>query len=383
MTFLAPAFLTAAVIAAACVAVLHFIVTRRPRAVLFPTARFVPEVPSTARSRSVRLSDLLLLMVRVLTIILVGAALARPIFPPHRERIARVILADISGSVASRSEVRDSVRTQFRRGDAIVMFDTIARTTQFPDSIPVHTVSRSPGALSAAMIAALRAGSQLRNGADSLELVFVSPVAISERDRATAGIRSLWRGRARIIQVATPRSADSGAAGGVAALFATGSRPMFAVARTTVDTARAVVSSDNVVVGHFERRWRFTSDSLARSRVVARWADGEPAAIARYEDHGCALSVAIPMDSTGDIPLSPEVRRLTSALSRSCEHAADKPDTSLPRTLAGAGSLASAASFPPAQDVDSPLSRWLAIAAIVLAIGEMVLRRTRDGTIES
>jgi hypothetical protein len=46
--------------------------------------------------------------------------------------------------------------------------------------------------------------------------------------------------------------------------------------------------------------------------------------------------------------------------------------------LTSAGGLAAARQFPPSVDVDSPLARWLAAIAIVLAIVDMILRRTRN-----
>ncbi|HWG33710.1 MAG TPA: BatA domain-containing protein, partial [Gemmatimonadaceae bacterium] len=190
MSFLAPGFLIAAAGAALGVVALHFIVTRRPRAVAFPTARFVPDVPVTARARSVQLSDLLLLAIRVLIILLAGAALARPIFPPERERVVRVIAADVSGSVQNVAETRDSVRALFRPGDAVVLFDTATWPVETPDSVRARAGVASNGSLSAGLIGALRAGSRVREGADSVELLVVSPATLAERDRATAAIRA-------------------------------------------------------------------------------------------------------------------------------------------------------------------------------------------------
>jgi len=58
------------------------------------------------------------------------------------------------------------------------------------------------------------------------------------------------------------------------------------------------------------------------------------------------------------------------------------PDTSLARTLTGSGPLAPSAQFLAASDIASPLARWLAALAIVLAIVEMVLRQPRKGESE-
>ncbi|HEY8309705.1 MAG TPA: BatA domain-containing protein, partial [Gemmatimonadaceae bacterium] len=175
MSFLAPAFLLVSGIAACAVVALHFIVTRHPRSIPFPTARFVPDAPITARARALQLSELLLLAIRVLGIMLVGAALARPVWTPTRERIVRVIAADVSGAVANIEDVRDSARALLRPGDALVAFDTSAWAVASPDSLINRSGSASAGSLSAGLIAALRAGQRVRDGADSVELVVISP----------------------------------------------------------------------------------------------------------------------------------------------------------------------------------------------------------------
>jgi hypothetical protein len=385
VSFLAPGFLMAAAAAAVSMVVLHLIVTRRPRAVSLPTARFVPDVPVTSRSRSVQLSDLLLLAVRVLTILFAGAALARSVFAPHRERVVRVIVADVSGSPASRIEVRDSVRTLFRPGDAVVAFDTTARVIESPDSIGIRASAtpRDPGSISAGLVAALHAATVVRDGADSVELVIVSPITTQERDRATDSIRAEWPGRARLVAVA----AASTIHGSVPRILTTedsdsSARPPFAVARNRIDTVGAVIAGANVMIASFERRWRFTTDSLRHSRVVARWVDGEPAAIERDSGPGCVRSVAVPFDSSGDMLLRPDVIRFSASLRTACGTTASVRDTATARMLTVPGRLAGTADFPPASDVDSLLARWLAGIAIALAIIEMVLRQTRAPELE-
>lgn len=380
MSFLAPGFLIAAVAAACGVIALHFIVTRRPRSVAFPTARFVPEAPIAARARSLHLSDLVLLAVRVLVILLAGAALARPVFTPQRERTVRVIAADVSGSVASLSEVRDSVRALVRPGDAIIVFDTAARPVDAPDSVANSAGTEASGSLSAGLIAALRAGPRVRAGADSVELVIVSPVATAERDRATMNIRTQWPGRARWVRVAAASARDSSVLQTRPVAFLTNVRPAFAVARNRIDTVGAVVAYGNAVVAPFERRWRFVADSMKGSRVIARWSDGEPAAIQRDSAGTCVRSILTPLDSVGDLALQPSFVRFRTSLSASCDFARPTSDTALGKMLAGSGRLASTAQFPIANDVGSPLARWLVAIAIILAIVEMVLRRAKRDT---
>jgi hypothetical protein len=380
MTFLAPGFLIAAVAAAVGMVLLHFIVTRRPRSIAFPTARFIPDASVAARTRSVQLSDLLLLAVRVLTVLLIGAALARPVFAPRRESVVRVIAADVSGSIASIAEVRDSVRATLRRGDALVAFDTAAWTVESPDSLANRSGARMPGSLSAGLIEALRSASHVRAGADSVELVIVSPATAEEADRATLSIRREWPGRARLVSVAAAETPDSAKLAASPITFAAADRPPYAAARNVVDTIGAVVSDGNVLVASFERRWRYVPDSLGGARVIARWADGEPAAIERDSAESCRKSTVIPVDSTGDMTLRPTFARFVNALDAACSHVDATRDTALAAELAGGTPrLASVAEFPVADDLRSPFARWLLIAALALALLEMVLRVARRG----
>ena len=77
MTFLAPLWLAVAAIAAGVVFALHLITTRRPPAAPLPTARFVPGGDARAASRASRPTDVPLLLLRVLALVLLGAAVAR------------------------------------------------------------------------------------------------------------------------------------------------------------------------------------------------------------------------------------------------------------------------------------------------------------------
>ena len=378
MSFLVPGFLTAAAAAALGVVLLHFIVTRRPRSLPFPTARFVPEIPIAARTRAIRFADIALLLVRVLMIMLVGAALAQPVFVPRRERIARIILADVSESVASRAEIRDSVKAVYRPGDAIVAFDTSATRVASADSLPHMQRGSSPGSLSAALIAALHLAPSVRRGADSLELIVVSPLVDAEYDRATRAIRALWPGRARLLRVAADTANRTQP---IISPAASGLRPAFAVSRNRIDTVGGVIVDRHVMIATFERRWRFIPDSLHRARVVGRWVDGEPAVIERDSGATCVRSTIVQIDSSGDMLLRPDVIRYRTSLVAPCRSVTSTagvlPDTSSAGMLTGEGQLATATLFPPPTESDSPIARWLVVVAIVLAVIDMIARRSR------
>lgn len=419
MTFLAPGFFAASVAVAAAIVALHFIVTRQPHAGILPTARFIPDLPATATARATRPSDLLLMLLRVLLVLAVGAALARPVFKPERHANARVILADVSRSLRDSAALRDSVRVLYRAQDVLISFDSSARQIRSgaADSIEALRGTNARGNLSAAFIAAVRAGSSLRDRADSIELVIVSPFASEELDEATDSVRSLWRGTARLVRItqspAAPAAqrflelraassdpiqatlasarADSRATGVIVRSGAIDSvgqgravvewpataRPRRAIARSAIDTIGAVVANDALVVSAFDRRWSFPVDSLRDAEVVARWADGEPAAIEIPSDDGCVRSVAIPIASAGDLVIRPDFASLVSELSRDCVRQTSLIPAEPVRIalLRGVGGFAAGESFEAPGDVHSDIAPWLLALAIAAMLVELTVRR--------
>ena len=451
MTFLAPWFLLAAVAVAAAIVALHFIVTRQPRAALLPTARFVPDTPATTVAPARRPSDLLLMFLRVLVVLAAGAGLAKPVVTARRGAMARVILVDVSRSLRDSMAIRDSVRALYRNGDALVLFDSSTRVVAGDISAAIDSLRPTTrrGNLSAALIAALRAGSGVRDRADSIELVLVSPFAREELDAATDSIRNLWKGKVRLVRLAEPatesatptelsisaepsdplnvtiplarervtgngkqetgngkrvtssdgqqttanalidrapvqsrrRSTDAG----VLIAWPASSRPRFAAQRPTIDTIGGVISGEEAVVAAFERRWRYPPDSLQGGEVVARWVDGEPAAIEKSEGQGCVRSVAIPVTPVGDLAIRNEFVRLVSSLSRPCVRVTSSipADPALVSRLEGKGGLAPREAFHPATDAKSPLAPWLFALALAAAIAELFVRRSERTTNES
>lgn len=423
MTFLAPGFFFASLAVAAGVIALHFIVTRQPRAAILPTARFVPDLPATATARATRPSDLLLMLLRVLLVLAAGAGLAKPIFKPSRGAEARVILADVSRSNSDLSAVRDSVRALYRDHDALVVFDSSARViaTNARDSIAMLEASQRRGNLSAALIAAMRAGSSLRDRADSIELIIVSPFAREEMDAATDSIRQLWPGRARLVRIGRtdsdvariaqkldikanavdplqvtaslarndstatglivrdPSEAVSNTIDRAVIEWPESARPRGAVARAVKDTIGGVVSGNAAVIAAFERRWIYPADSLRGAEVVARWIDGEPAAIETARTSGCSRSVAISVNPAGDLVIRNDFVKLTAALSRDCVAGRARVPAPVADVdkLAGQGALASRDAFQPRSDVRSGLAPWLIGLAVAAAIAELFVRRRR------
>ena len=420
MTFLAPGFFFASLAVAAAVVALHFIVTRQPRAGILPTARFVPDLPATATARATRPSDIPLMLLRVFLVLAVGAGLAKPVLRPSRGAEARVILVDVSRASRDSTAIRDSARALFRNHDALIAFDSSARIVKGanPDSIGSLHFSRAQGNLSAALVAAMHAASVVRENADSLELVIVSPIAAHELDAATSEIRKLWKGRARIVQagwmtfntpddvrievraaagdpIQVPVSRLAGDSSATAIIMRAGldeasgsravvhwpvnDRPIGAIARASRDTIGGVASGDALVVASFERRWSFPSDSIRGAEIVARWIDGEPAAIEKQNGSGCVRSVAVNVPATGDLVLQAGFQRFVAALARDCyDNAFFAPASEEAVTsLAGAGALALRETFKPRGDARSTIAPWLIALAIAAAVAEMWLRRMR------
>ena len=429
MSLLAPGYLFASLGVAAAIIALHFIVTRQPRAAILPTARFVPDTPATTVAPATRPSDLLLMALRVLLILAAGAGLAKPVFKTSRGAQARVILVDVSRSARDSIAIRDSVRALWRRQDAVVLFDSSTRTVvgNVADTLERLAPTSKRGNLGAALISALRAGSSLRDRADSLELVVVSPFAREEFDAATDTIRALWPGGARLVIAGRSAEDTAGSVGklaistdasdalavtvGIARSRSTNSalidrgvsksspegvgpprgsneiliewpastRPRFAVPRKVVDTVGGIIAGDARVVASFARQWSFPPDSLRGAEVIARWVDGAAAAVERVAGTGCTRSVAIPVTPVGDLVIRHEFVRLVSTLSGPCawRRALIPADPAVVAKLAGKGGFAPREAFQPLSDARSDFAPWLFALALAAAIVELFVRRRR------
>jgi hypothetical protein len=431
MTFLAPVFLWVAAAAALGIIALHFLVTRQPRASVLPTARFVPDSSATATARDTRPADLLLMLLRVLVVLAAGLALAKPVLKPSKQALERVFLLDASRSVANVREAADSVTALYKAGDAIVVFDSVARGlgSNPRDSLSAIRAVDARGNISAGLIASLRAASDLRDKADSIELVIISPLLAEEHDAATDSIRKLWPGRARVVRIAA--RVDSASIGDVAVpetamrsdasdplavsvslasrrfeasaarivrstaitpedsswmisgnraliLWPIGEPPRLATPRAPPDQSGGVLSGDARVVSAFERKWTFPADSLRGNRVVARWVDGEPAAVEKKIGSGCMRSVAIPVQAAGDLVIRPEFVRLVEAIAAPCgDRVRSVPlAASVIASLTGGRGLAPGSTFSAREDVTSPLAPWLFGLALAAALAELLVRRT-------
>lgn len=424
MSWLFPSALAIAGLAALAAIALHFIARSRPLAEPLPTARFVPVRPIHARTRSIALSDALLLLLRIAAIATLGAAIAAPV-GPARGRVARIIVADRSLDVASISEVRDTVRSAMRDGDVLVALDTIARVTTTAaltagDGRPASGdggTNAARGSLSAGLAAAIRAAASLAMRADSIELVLVSPVATDERDSATMRIRESWPGRVRVIRVAAagpvlaqPRvevvaGPNDGVQAGLALAGFVGNGGSIRVVRgrvsagdsvwasrarhvlvhwpasdadaawprrPTIDAIGGVTSSTGTLVSRFPRLWTLTGPA------VARWADGEPAAVEHRIGDGCIRDVGVLLDDASDVTLRTPFRAFARALLAPCGgfHDSRPVDDATLRALAGSGALAPAAAFRAGITTSSRWTPWLLLVCALLLITEWAVRKS-------
>jgi hypothetical protein len=387
ISFLHPAFLYAAFGVAAGIIALHFIVTERPRVGVLPTVRFFPDVRARATTLTMRLSDLLLLAMRVLTALLVGAAFAQPKLSPRHSTIARVVALDISRNTRSLSEVANRARADLHTAAAVVLFDSTAREVRPDaaiDSLLANTSGtggrRAAGRLSPALIASLRAAARVRENADSVEIVVVSPLAAEERDGATLTVRRLWPGHIRVTRVSAVSDSANPAEGKSSIEWADSvPKNNVWVRRARPDTVGAVSAGSLVLINPFIRRWRLAAPLDPSTRVFAHWVDGEPAIIEQRAGSGCSRLVSISFPSAGDVMLRPEFIRFRELLASPCGGARDAAP--LPRefvaALAGRAGLAPVGLIEPRVTRMTPPVPWLLAAALAMALLELLVRRKR------
>ncbi|HEX5580773.1 MAG TPA: BatA domain-containing protein, partial [Gemmatimonadaceae bacterium] len=389
MTFLAPWVLVVAGAAAMAAVALHLIALARPPAAPFPTARFIPDTAARAASRTSRPTDRWLLLLRVVALLMLGAAFARPVRTPERAPLRQILLVDRSRA-ADVGAARDSALARLGPGDAVILFDTVAVSLDAsgPDSLRARLgraeATTAPARLSAALVAASRLATALRDSTDSVRVVVVSPLARESMDAATIAIRRRWP--AALETVRTPLAAVDSARAAVTvrapaddplaiavALSGAGGRSPVRVVRdhaTGADSAwardsaglllvwpddapdgwasRAVPDTMGAVVAAGARDDGATlvapllrvADAPAHGAVRARWVDGTPAAVESPLGAGCVRQVGVPLSGTGDLALGTSFARFVGAMLAPCggeRDAAPASDADV-ATLRGEGS---------------------------------------------
>jgi hypothetical protein len=423
VSWLLPGAVGFAAAAALIVVALHFIARGSPRPEAFPTARFVPPRTARARARSIALSDVALLAIRVAAVVAIGAGVAGPLFRSRRTSVARVVLVDRSRAVATLRDAIDSARAYTRPGDLVIVFDSAAARATAAALASV-TASNARGSLSAGLAAAVRLAAGESFTADSVELVVISPFAGEELDSATAAIRAVWPGRARVVSLAAAPAAS--AAPGIAlssnANDPTGSNDAIVAGfelagavrapagarlvrgrvtssdtawargggmllhwpatdadalwpkRATIDAVGAVESKSGVMVARFPRLWSLAAGS--GGSVVARWVDGEPAAIEQRVGSGCIRDVSVLVDPASDVTLHASFAHFAAALLAPCGGFRDtRPDRKAKTLVAGGGALAAATMLRARAAAASQVAPWLVGLGILLLLIELAARR--------
>ena len=411
MSWLIPTALTVAAIGAIATIALHFIARSRPVAEPLPTARFIPDRAIHARTRSIALTDVVLLLLRLIAVMLLGFAVAGPVFAAGGT-VSRIIVADRSRSVANVDAVHDSVRAYLRQGDQLIAFDSaasLARTTTI-DSI---VATRARGSLSAAIASATRAGVRAASTADSAELVVISAYTSDELDAATLRLRAAWPGRIRVVRVPVAEATQKDARVDVRAVpndAVAAGLSLLPALRASVRVVRGVTTPDDSVwardanvlihwpasesdadwprrasidavggvaagratlVGRFPRLWALEGNA------VARWADGQPAAVEHAVGRGCIRDVGLLVDDSSDLTLRAAFRSLAFELLAPCsDQRSGLPlDSATLAAIAGRGSLAPAASLRDTSAETSRWTPWLLFAAALALIAELSVRR--------
>jgi hypothetical protein len=230
LTLALPAFLVAGALAMLVPLALHLIRRRPPLRAPLPTARFLVEDPRNA-VRVSRPTDLPLLLLRMLLLLLLGFALARPAWIPAPRGTSTVVLLDRGAAMqgagwsAALGEARRSLlgADGEARGE-LVLFDTsavrIGRNRITPalfDSLLAAGATDRPADYAAALRAIPASARELR-GADSVRVRMISALADGGWTPGLAPLRrAAWPGALDLARVPLARAAaDSARAPAVA-----------------------------------------------------------------------------------------------------------------------------------------------------------------------
>ena len=417
MTFLAPAWLGLAAAAAMAVVAIHLIAWRLPRAVILPTARFVPDEPARRAARTVRPSDLALLVLRMAIILAGGVAMARPTMHPSPRGAAVVIALESSAATGEGGTtlLRDSVRAIPRRDRAIfVVFDTVSRVYDVEDAAWNDVAApRGSGAasLTVGLLAAIREARRLTRDYESVDIVLASTFTRASFDQATQAVRGTWKDSIRVVRIrpSTPASGpvrvelptigDDPVVAGIRlakanALLRGSSRLVRTVPRAD-DSAwardgRALVmwpkAGDNgservdgvfasgfTAIGHLIR----LPSMIDSGRVIARWLDGAAAARETALGAGCVRTIGFDVPDEGDFALTPSFQRLLSVLVGPCggDGTVGVAADSLVDAIAVPSAPTSAIRAPDEPRAANRLGSLLVALAVLLAAAELWLRR--------
>lgn len=387
-------------LAALGVLLAHLLSVGRPPELALPTTRFVPEGPLDAVSHARALRDLLLLCLRLLAVLLAGAAFAGLRLAPTRAPVATLLALDLPRYAIDTTAWRDSVRAQLEtRAPVLAMVTSDGRAVEgepsvlraFVDTVTLPAAGANGSSLAGALLAARRAAHRLAARADSMSLVVVSALRDDAATPALREARATWPGRVALATVpagmaltdtsagwevrtvfGAPRAADSTFArdGGTLIVWPDSARES-AVTRTAADSAYAVIARGVAMVTPLRRAVAVPATATA----VAWWPDGTAAIGESPLGRGCLRWVGFATPA-GDALLTSAARGARAVLDAPCDSAIPPvlPD-SLRTMLIGDAAMASRSALTADADANaSSLAKWLLLAAIGVLLLEHAVR---------
>jgi hypothetical protein len=389
----------------------------------------VPESDVRAVARASRPTDVLLLVLRALAVLAIGAAFAQPVPDAPGAQVRTVVALEWTTAVADVEAARAQAKAYLSRGNALVVFDTAARELPLEalDTLSPPSPLLRRATLSPMFVRARDAGMRIARGADSVRLVVLSGVSADGLDAATQTMRAAWPGRVEVVRLAVQADTSAAPTLEVSGMLPEDPlQPALAALRAGRGThgvrfARAEASAADSawvreVPGAVLVLWPATAASadvaregsidpradtvvaagvvaldggdaiplvaplmrrpVPEGRVVARWRDGTPAVTERVYGNGCVRSVGVGIPMAGDLTLRPPFAHFLEAMLAPCGGArgAVLPDSALP-WLHAEGVLADGPTLAAAAPTSSPLTKWLLLIATLLLAVEQVVRR--------
>lgn len=383
--------------AAIGVVLAHLLSVGRAPELALPTTRFVPEGPLHAVSRARALRDRLLLGVRLLTVLLAGAAFAGLNVAPSRVPRGTLLVLDLPQRAADTMVWRDSVRAQLEAGAPVLgLVTSDGRSVSgeavvlraFVDTLSLLAGTPNSSSLAGALLTARREAGTTAARADSMSLVVISALRDDAATPALRAARATWPGRVALSVVPAvppidPRAPfpvrtvigdpvveDSTFArqGGVLVVWPDSAGGN---AAAVVDSGFAVVARGLAVVTPMRRALRVPPAATPN----AWWPDGAVAIGATALGAGCVRWVGFDAPA-GDALLTGSARGVRSVLDAPCGASAPPLlSDSLRAMLVGRGAIASrAALVGDAEASASRWARWLLLAALGALLVEQVMR---------
>jgi hypothetical protein len=346
------------------------------------------------------LRDLLLLCLRLLAVLLAGAAFAGLRIAPTRAPVATLLALDLPRSAIDTTAWRDSVRAQLAsRTPVLAVVTSDGRTLDgegavlraFVDTVTLPTAGMNGSSLAGALLAARRVSHRLAARADSMSLVIVSAFRDDAATPALRDARATWPGRIALTTVpaaavsadtsagwevrtvfGAPRAADSTFArdGGTLVLWPDSAGDAV-TSRTMADSAFAVIARGIAMVTPLRRAVAVPATATA----VAWWPDGSAAIGEVPLGRGCVRWVGFATPS-GDARLTSAARGVRAVLEAPCGASPPPvlPD-SLRTMLIGDGAMASRSVLTADANANaSSLAKWLLLAAIGVLLLEHAVR---------